>query len=117
MLVKLLVNEVVLLYVWLSSFLIALVVHLSLMQAPLTTLSKCLLTVADATLKWFLPRMGEIVLYQVLLEGEAFATLIANVVFDSFVDFHVSFQTVFRLENLVTVEDITPEFFCGRGFL
>lgn len=117
MLVKLFVNKVVLLYVWLSSFLVASVVHLSLMQAPLTTLSECFLTVADATLKWFLPSVGEIVFYEVLLESKAFPTLITNVVFNSFVDFHVPFETVLGLENLVTIEDITPEFFCRRRFL
>jgi hypothetical protein len=87
------------------------------MQAPLTALSKCFLTVADTTLKWFLPCVGEIMFYEVLLESEAFATLIANVVFNSFVDFHVPFEAVFGLENLVTIEDITPEFFSRRRFL
>lgn len=61
--------------------------------------------------------MGEIMFYEVLLECEAFATLIANVVFNGFVDFHVSFETIFGLENLVTIEDITPEFFSRRRFL
>ena len=117
MLVKLFVNKVVLLYVWLSSFLVAVVVYLSLMQAPLTTLSECLLTVANTTLKWFFPSMGEIVFYQVLLESKAFATLITNVVFYRFVDFHVPFETVLGLENLVTIEDITPEFFSRCRFL
>lgn len=105
-------KRVGLLYVRLSFLLVAFfVMHLGLMQASLATLSKCFLTVADTALIRLQTGVGEIVFYEVLLESEPFATLIADVVLDSFVYFHVSLETVLGLENLVAIEDITSEFF------
>ena len=78
-----------------------------LMDAPLASLSKSLLTPIYSTNEWFLPRVRIWVLYQVLLQREFLATIWALELLLDFVQFHVTLEGVFGFELGLAISNIT----------
>ena len=85
------------------------VVNKGLVDASFASLPECLLAAVNATNKRFLPSMGEIMLYQILLQSKTFIALFALEVLLDFVFFHVSLKAILSFETTFATKDVAQE--------
>ena len=77
------------------------------MNTSFTPLSEGLSAAIYIANEWLLTSVREIMLNQVLLQGELLATFVAHPFFVYLVDFHVPFQTIFCFKVAFAGKNIT----------